>query len=377
MASSTSVDNSVVMRLVPILHAVGNGFYSLLKSFSLRDRVVIMTRRDISLSVDFQTFERYLDRTHPRVPVVTLYHPMHNKILYIFRLVQELYYLATSRWIVTDSYQISISMFPVRDGVRVVQIWHALGAIKQFGRLTVGLDDGASQQVADAMKMHQNYDVVAAPSTATATVFAQAFGVSPEIVRVIGSPRIDYLLTADKPRARRKLVQKYQLDPERPIYLYAPTFRDHAQIPVEQLVEAVAATEAQLVLQIHSRDTQSTRDVSNVVLSREPELLTLLPGVDGVITDYSGTIYEAGILETPLALWTYDEETYRASPGFTCDFDAELSDITTKLPSEAIELLDSKLSLESPQFRRFISKYIETMDDRNCERLAANLGIDG
>lgn len=375
MASSTSVDNSVVMRLVPILRAVGNGFYSLLKSFPLRDRVVIMTRRDISLSVDFQTFERYLDRTHPRVPVVTLYHPMHNKILYIFRLVQELYYLATSRWIVTDSYQISISMFPVRDGVHVVQIWHALGAIKQFGRLTVGLDDGASQQVADAMKMHQNYDVVAAPSTATATVFAQAFGVSPEIVRVIGSPRIDYLLTADKPRARRKLVQKYQLDPDRPIYLYAPTFRDHARIPVEQLVEAVAATEAQLVLQIHSRDTQSARDVSNVVLSREPELLMLLPGVDGVITDYSGTIYEAGVLKTPLALWTYDEETYRASPGFTCDFDAELSDITTKRPSEAIELLDSKLSLESPQFRRFISKYIETMDDRNCERLAAALGI--
>lgn len=376
MASSTSVDNSVVIRLVPILRAVGNGFYSLLKSLPLRDRVVVMTRRNISTSVDFWTFEQYLDRTHPRIPVVTLYHPMRNKILYIVRLIQQLYYLATSRWIVTDSYQISISMFPVREGVRVVQIWHALGAIKQFGRLTVGLDDGASQQVADAMKMHQNYDVVAAPSTATAAVFAQAFGVPPEIVKVIGSPRIDYLQSANKPRARRRLVQKYRLDPDRPIYLYAPTFRDHAPVPVEQIVEAFTETEAQLVLQIHSRDTQSMRDVPNVVLSREPELLALLPGVDGVITDYSATIYEAGILGLPLALWTYDEDTYRTSPGFTCDFDAELSEISTHRPAEAIALLDSKRSLESQQFQRFIAKYIETVDDRNCERLAAALGID-
>lgn len=368
------------MRLVPILRSVGNGFYSMLKSLPLRDRVVIMTRRDIRSSVDFQTFEQYLDRAYPRVPVVTLYHPIHNKVLYIFRLIQQLYYLATSRWIVTDSYQISISMFPVREGVRVVQIWHALGAIKQFGRLTVGLDDGASQQVADAMKMHQNYDVVAAPSAATASVFAQAFGVSPNIVKVIGSPRIDYLATANKPRARRQLVQKYHLDPNRPVFLYAPTFRDHAPVPVEQLVRAVTNTECagaqpQLILQIHSRDTQSLRDLPNVVLSHEPELLTILPGVDGVITDYSGTIYEAGILRTPLALWAYDQDTYRTSPGFTCDFDAELSDITTQQPEQAIALLDSKHSLESQQFQRFMAKYVETMDDHNCERLAAALGI--
>ena len=78
-----------------------------------------MTRRDITESVDFRTFKGFLDRTHPRVPVVTLYHPMLNKILYIFRIIQQLYYLATSRWIVTDSYQISISMFAPRKGVRV------------------------------------------------------------------------------------------------------------------------------------------------------------------------------------------------------------------------------------------------------------------
>ncbi|MGO3085861.1 CDP-glycerol glycerophosphotransferase family protein [Ancrocorticia populi] len=375
MASSTSVDNKIVKRLVPALRAVGEGFYGPLKRLPLRDRVVIMTRRDITESVDFRTFEGYLDRTHPRVPVVTLYHPMHNKILYIFRIIQQLYYLATSRWIVTDSYQISISMFAPRKGVRVVQIWHSLGAIKQFGRLTVGLDDGASQRVADAMKMHQNYDVVAAPSAATASVFAEAFGVSPSIVKVIGSPRIDYLVTANKPRARRQLVQKYHLDPNRPIYLYAPTFRDHAAVPVDRLVEAVEVTDAQLILQMHSRHTQTVTALPYVVLSREPELLALLPGVDGVITDYSGTTYEAGILEIPLALWAYDEDAYRKSPGFTCDFDAELSDITTKLSSEAIAMLESKRSLGSPQFHQFISKYIETMDDHNCERLAAALGM--
>ena len=126
---------------------------------------------------------------------------------------------------------------------------------------------------------------------------------------------------------------------------------------------------------MHSRHTQTVTALPYVVLSREPELLALLPGVDGVITDYSGTTYEAGILEIPLALWAYDEDAYRKSPGFTCDFDAELSDITTKLSSEAIAMLESKRSLGSPQFHQFISKYIETMDDHNCERLAAALGM--
>ncbi|MGO1590523.1 MAG: CDP-glycerol glycerophosphotransferase family protein [Ancrocorticia sp.] len=366
---------SLALRLVPALRAVGQAGYSLLKKLPLRSRVVMMTRRDVAASVDFQEIEKYLARTFPDVDVVTLYHPMHNKVLYAFRIARQLYYLATSRWIITDSYQISISMFPIRSGVRVLQIWHALGAVKQFGKLTVGLADGASKQVASTMKMHENYDVVAAPSEATADVFSQAFGVDRDTVKVIGSPRIDFLVGADKPRAREEVARKYRLDPARPIYLYAPTFRDSAPVPIEELVAAFANTDAQLMLQIHPRDAKSVKDTPGVVLSREPELLDLLPGVDGVISDYSGAIFEVGILGTPLALWAYDEEQYRCSPGFTFDYDQELSDIITADPAEAIEFLESKRSIDSAQFERFLATYIETNDGNNCQRLATALGL--
>lgn len=375
MVNSSSLAKELMLKLFPVLRIVAQVFYSLLKLLPMRNRLLLMTRRNVTSSLDFQLIEDYVAKECPGVEVVVMYHPMGNKVRYLFTLVQELYYLATSKWAVTDSYQISISLFPLRRGVRVAQVWHSLGAIKQFGRLTVGLEAGSSEEVANLMKMHENYSVVAAPSSATADVFAKGFGVPREIVEVIGSPRIDYLVSVDRVRARQELAQKYNLDPERPIYLYAPTFRDNATVPVAELVEALQDSNAQLMLQIHPRDAQTVGTVPGLIVSREPELLRLLAGADGMITDYSGAVYEAGILGVPVAFWAYDIEAYRHSPGFTLDFESELADLITQSPADAIALLDEQASVHSDGFARFMDTYIETRDDQNCRRLAMTLGL--
>ena len=71
-----------------------------------------------------------------------------------------------------------------------------LGAIKQFGLQSVGRPSGRSSQVASAMKMHRNYDVVLCGSPAWVPAFAEAFGVEPSAVLPLGLPRVDYLVTA-------------------------------------------------------------------------------------------------------------------------------------------------------------------------------------
>lgn len=363
-----------LLRLVPVFQVMGMVVYALLKLLPLRRRVVMMTRRKISASTDFDTFRAYLERHHPAVPVVEMIHPVRGKVRYLFVLVKEVYYLATSRWVITDSYMPTISMFKVRKGVTVVQIWHALGAIKRFGRMTVGLPGGVDDRVASTMRMHENYDYIAAPSVATAEIFQRGFGVDSDRVQVVGSPRIDYLLNADRQAVHEEIVRSLGLDPQRPIYLYAPTFRDNGSVAVDRLAEAFRGIDAQLVIHMHTRDRTAPLPAdAAVVYSTAPEVLSILPGVDGVITDYSAVVFEVGILGIPLALWAYDQDEYAVSPGFALDYDGELSDIVTADPHRAIELLDQRASLNSKRFHAFMSRYIETADTHNCHRLMALL----
>jgi CDP-ribitol ribitolphosphotransferase len=53
-----------------------------------------------------------------------------NMVGYVFK---AMYYLATSKVCVTESYCVPISILKHKKELKVIQIWHSSGAVKKFG----------------------------------------------------------------------------------------------------------------------------------------------------------------------------------------------------------------------------------------------------
>ena len=74
---------------------------------------------------------------------------------YIGHVAKQQAAIMASDVVVLDTYCIPASMIPHGKGTRIVQIWHALGAVKKFGWQTVGREGGSSEKVARLMRMHR------------------------------------------------------------------------------------------------------------------------------------------------------------------------------------------------------------------------------
>ncbi|MDR3225434.1 MAG: CDP-glycerol glycerophosphotransferase family protein [Clostridiales Family XIII bacterium] len=108
-------------------------------------------------------------------------------------ILRQMKALATARVAVTDGYSIPVSILRHRKALTVIQIWHAVGAIKKFGLQTLPCMSDQERRRTAALKMHRGYDLFAAPSKRTAQFFAEAFGMTPDKALITGTPYLDVL----------------------------------------------------------------------------------------------------------------------------------------------------------------------------------------
>ena len=106
--------------------------------------------------------------------------------------------LASSRVAVIDGYCIPVCMLKHKSDLTVVQIWHALGAVKKFGWQSVGTKEGRSESISRAMCMHRNYDYVLAPSKKTAEFYSEGFDIALGRIKVLPLREFILLITTKK-----------------------------------------------------------------------------------------------------------------------------------------------------------------------------------
>ena len=101
-----------------------------------------------------------------------------QNFLYMLNCIQQLFVINTSKVVIIRDNNYVVSTFK-REGVNVIQVWHACGAIKKFGN-------------ALARKYPiKNYDYVIANSSYWKKPYSEAFSVKEENVVVTGMPRVD------------------------------------------------------------------------------------------------------------------------------------------------------------------------------------------
>ena len=148
--------------LIETGRAVLNGIYSLMKIRRVRNQVVFISRQSNEPSEDIMMIMDELSAR--KIPSIALCRKLDGGITgtvkYCFHMIKQMYCMSVSKVVVLDSYCIAASLLDHREDTRIIQMWHALGAMKKFGLSILDKPEGRSSETAGLMRMHANYDYI-------------------------------------------------------------------------------------------------------------------------------------------------------------------------------------------------------------------------
>lgn len=340
-----------------------------------RERVTIISRESNERTLDVELLEKELCRRG--IDVRTLCRLLTKErslksLSYIGHVFRQIAYIAGSKVVVLDTYCIPVSMLPHHRGLRVIQMWHALSAVKKFGWQTVGMKDGSSPGTARLMRMHKGYDYVLCASDATARFFCEAFRVTADKIVKLGLPRIDFIKRAADGDLRDELLRRITEEyPElgrhgREIIVYAPTFHRGSPVDVQGLASAIDPDKYDLVVKLHPIDNESSEHAEGPGIYYDDKFTTfeMLSAADRFISDYSSLVVEATLADIPMYLYVYDEDEYRYTTGLNMNFDEEaIGKYVFRDPESLAAAMEEPYDYDA--LAAFRDKYIQA-DTENC-----------
>ena len=131
------------------------------KLFPTQNKVVMLSRESDTEPIDFALLREELERRAPETRVVSFCRKQTKKtnpFTYGIFLFRSLYHIATASVAVTDTYSIPLCVLKHKKTLKIFQIWHAVGAVKQFSYQCLDRPGGHSSRMARQMAMHRNYD---------------------------------------------------------------------------------------------------------------------------------------------------------------------------------------------------------------------------
>lgn len=291
-----------------------------------KDKITILSRQANKPSIDVMMISGELESRNINHVVMAkrLNKNVFSGIEYAFHMLRQMYHIATSKVIVVDGYCVLASVVHKKKNQKIIQIWHALGAVKKFGWQSVGKKWGNEVAVARVMKLHNNYDFAIAPCEKTAEFFSEAFAMDKDNVKLLGLPRIDYLLKDDK-KKKNKICNSYPDVKTKPIVVYAPTFRKNTSVEMHDLINSFDFNEFSLVIKKHWLDKSdySWAEDKGAIVDTKYSTMDWIKICDKVITDYSATIFEAAILNKEIYLYFADLDVYKENVGLNMELNKE------------------------------------------------------
>lgn len=345
-------------------------------------KVAIISRESDSKTLDVSMLEAELLSRGLNVKVLSrlLTKDLSLKTLgYAAELVKQEAAILSSDVVVLDTYCIPASMLPHLKGTKVIQMWHALSAIKKFGWQTAGMQDGTSLKTARIMRMHHGYDYVVSASDITAGHFCEAFGVTEDKIVKYGLPRIDYInsVTHGERRddTRRRLLTAYPqlVSGDKKKVLYAPTFRRGEAVDVKSLAEALDPERYWLIVKLHPLyRTGAAEEVCGPHVIYDDSFMSYdwLAAADILISDYSSLVVESSLAGIPLYLYTYDIESYGRSTGLNVDLSREpIGEYSFSSAADLAAALEQPYDFAA--LAAFRDRYID-IDTGNCTSALAD-----
>jgi len=350
---------SVVLRVLGF-------FFDLLP---IRERVVLATARLAHLEGNLAFIHAEMHRARPGAKITLLLEPysygLAGKLAYLARLVRGTYLLRTSSLFVVDNAYLPVHVAPHRRGTTVVQVWHAVGALKRFGAdTTTGLTEP------ERSFLHHFYDYVVCAGEACREPYAAALRTPVERVLPLGVARTDFFFDeAAMGSARERVLATYPRLREGRVVLFAPTFRGRGRAkhagPGFDAVALRAALPADYVLALKTHPNLDASGMStagfDVVLDPALQINEAFTAVDVLVTDYSSSIFEWALLRRPLVILTEDLEEYEQDPGLYLDARTDLIGTLLADPSGLAGAI-TEARVDEPAWAAFVARRIEACD---------------
>lgn len=340
-----------------------------------QNKIVMCSRQSDSPSIDFLMLSDELEKQGYKVVIICRFlknNPV-SAIRFAWANLRQAYHVSRAKAAVLDTYCIPVCMLKKDPNLKVIQIWHAMGALKKFGYSILDNGEGRSSELSKMLGMHANYDCITVSSNEAAPFLMEAYGYDdPDKIFVCPLPRYDYIKDkSNRLKLEDRLFSVYpELDNGRKTVLYAPTFRKVGEPPYKKIVENCNLNEYNLIVKFH--DGTEKIYVGKRVFERNSGFNGFQSAVvaDYIICDYSALIFECMLTEKPIFLYTGDFEEYNDKRGFYIDFDS----IPLFKSNNCAEIFQkiSENSFIYGSYREFIDRMITPCSDAT-KRLANHI----
>ena len=298
---------------------------------------------------------------------------------------------ATAAYIFLNDYSNVISCLPMRKETKVIQLWHACGAFKKFGKSTLSLKFGQTkrQQEKHPVYGYGNLDYVTVSSEEIAWAYTEAMQLEDKKTQVVASgiSRTDRFFDPDfREKSCRRVRGRYPESAGKKIILYAPTFRGRIHYATTPGYLRFNLKELQkrfgdeyFVLVKHhpfvapGRRPKMPEEVKGVFaadVTQELPIETLLCAADVVITDYSSLIFEYSLMNRPMVFYSYDLDSYYDWRGFYYDYEEMTPGPVCKTMEELMDALANvDAQFDQEKMDAFRRKFMGACDGHATERI--------
>lgn len=366
---------------------VFNLIYYIYKLFPSENKIVFISRQNDEPSLDCLLLSKAICDKEENIEIVKEFRRIPDsfigKIEYVlYMLTRQMYLFATSKVVILDGYCILASVLNHKKDLRIVQMWHAMGALKKFGYAALGNEEGKDPEISKILQMHRNYDYVICSSENCVNYYEEAFQIEKEKIIIASLPRVDLLVDSKKISfTQEKIYKTYPNLRKKKNILYVPTFRMNAKMQekVQDLIAKIDLTKYNLIVKLHPL-TKENMELGQVLECEEYSALELLDIADYVISDYSAFIFEVAVAQKPLFLYTFDLEEYIHQRGFFIDYCKEMPSKQYRSASEVSRAIERD-EFDMQRIKQFADKYVE-YKSRCSQKLADficalyNNGID-
>jgi CDP-glycerol glycerophosphotransferase len=282
------------------------------------------------------------------------------------------------RYLTSAKYLINNTTFPTyfqkKEGQVYVNTWHGT-PLKTLGKDMLG-GIGQHKNIQRNL-LHSDY--ILNPNQYTADVLVNSHdleGVYNGKIVVEGYPRIDLTLHANKEEMKKMLSNIVQVDFNKKIILYAPTWRgevhsvsdtvEEINTVIHQLVDKLPS-EYQLLLKVHTLTYNRIKEndkLKNICIPDWVDTNELLSVVDILITDYSSLFFDFLVTKKPIIFYMYDRVLYEEERGLYLNLDLLPGPICTNT-NDVLNMITNLKSLSEDYQDRYQAMLAEycTADD--------------
>ena len=334
-----------------------------------QNRITFISLEHDNLSKDFKILHDELNakQEYEIKPLLFKFQPTFlGQLQYGLACIQQLFVLQSSKLVIIDYNNFVISKFLHRKEVKVLEIWHATAALKNFGNCV--------QRDYEI----KNYDYAIANSDFYKGVYAQAFNLPEENVLVTGIPNNDKIFDDHFVQDTKvRLLEKYPVLANKKVITYAPTFRGRistyfkeAKIDLARVHQALGEDYV-IIYKAHPLISGSAYENNPHVLFIEEEPISSIFCVtDVLITDYSAIAVDWMVFDKPIIAYVPDFKSYSKKPGLTIDYLQEFPGAVTFNEGELIQALQATDSTSYQKERAlFFKKTYNYCDGKATERV--------